>query len=72
MTSFYLILLESWTCESYEYRCSNGTPVCISRDAVCDRNIDCEDNADEDPELCGEFQLLKHKFNCIFNCILVL
>ena len=40
-------------CKADEFQCSNG--LCISRNLMCNRDVNCLDGSDEYQDLCGMY-----------------
>lgn len=43
-------------CEADEFQCNDG--ACISRGMLCDKQDDCRDGSDEDPQMCSKCALI--------------
>lgn len=52
----FFIISADKPCDADEFKCKNGQ--CISRQWMCDREGDCSDNSDEDPEVCSMYFVL--------------
>lgn len=54
-------------CNESEFTCSNKE--CISRSALCDLNVDCEDGSDENATVCENFALYCRRDPKKFLCL---
>lgn len=52
-------------CDADKFKCKNGR--CILRRWLCDRENDCSDGSDEDPELCSKYDMRLHMHMHMFN-----
>ena len=48
--------LPPFNCHPEEFRCYDNHQ-CVAKERVCDGSVDCFDQSDEDPALCGELNL---------------